>query len=199
MTREPMITSEESFAFDTEELRWPDVKSSWNAEDLLKQRGMFKFSKIKEKLDLTTADLTKVSRDAQKKGINTYEVYGFGKPKGSQYIVKMSVFREFIREYMRRKNHPTNMDLSKVKKIPKHINDANELIEMPGYYYLRDVCRFSPFKENEEVIKHSVRGHESQVFAKDKNGCWYDETKREFFINMELFVPWFFKSVWVRG
>ncbi|CAM2065948.1 hypothetical protein SCOR_11250 [Sulfidibacter corallicola] len=185
-------------SFDTEEMTWPDVEDSWTEEDLLVQTGMFKFSKIKDKLSLSTADLTKISRDALRNNINTYESYGFGKPKGSQYIVRMSLFRNFYSDYTSRKNLPTNIDLDQVQSIPTAIHNANSLIELDGYFYLKEVCAYSPFKESEEVIKNSVRSQENQEEAKNTNGCWYDETKREYFVDMQLFVPWFFGSVWVR-
>ena len=187
------------FSFDEEELHWPEIKDDWADSDILNQNGMFKFSKIKNKLSLNTSDLTKVSRDAQKEGLSTYQLYGFGKPKGSQYIVKMSKFRKFYEEYMKKKNTPTNVNLKEVKKIPGDITNANDLINLTGFYYFKDICRFSPFRENEDVVKHSTKDQESQEYAKNHNGCWYDETKREFFINMELFIPWFFKSVWMRS
>ncbi|WP_207861163.1 hypothetical protein [Acanthopleuribacter pedis] len=178
---------------------WPEVEDSWTEEELLCRKGMFKFSKIKEKLNLTTADLTKISRDALKQNINTYETYGFGKPKGSQYIVRMSLFREFYSEFNQRKDLPTNIDLDQVQTVPKNIKNANLLLELRGYYYLKDICSFSPFRESEENIRNTIRAHEDQEQAKATLGCWYDAGKREFFVDMELFPNWFFSSVWVRN
>lgn len=191
--------AKQPFSFDPEEMVWPEVEDSWTEEELLRQKGMFKFSKIKEKLNLTTADLTKISRDALKQNINTYETYGFGKPKGSQYIVRMSLFRDFYNDFNQRKDLPTNIDLDQVQTIPDNINNANLLLELRGYFYLRDVCAFSPFRESEENIRNTIRTHEDQEQAKNQFGCWYDAGKREFFVDMQLFPNWFFSSVWVRN
>ncbi len=191
--------AKQPFSFEPEEMVWPEVEDSWTEEELLRQKGMFKFSKIKEKLNLTTADLTKISRDALKQNINTYETYGFGKPKGSQYIVRMSLFRDFYNDFNQRKDLPTNIDLDQVQTIPDNINNANLLLELRGYFYLKDVCAYSPFRESEENIRNTIRAHEDQEQAKNQFGCWYDAGKREFFVDMQLFPNWFFSSVWVRN
>ena len=197
MTQNFQELTKNSFSFDPEELVWPETEETWDADEILSQNGMFKFSKIKQQLNMTTSDLTKASKEAKKAGINSYEAYGFGKPKGSQYIVKMSKFRKFYEDYIKQKNIPTNIDLKQVQSVPKTVADANDLMNLNGYFYLKEVCHFSPFRENEDVVKHTTKNQENQEYAKNVNGCWYDETKREYFINMELFVPWFFKSVWV--
>lgn len=191
--------AKQPFSFEPEEMVWPEVEDSWTEEELLRQKGMFKFSKIKEKLNLTTADLTKISRDALKQNINTYETYGFGKPKGSQYIVRMSLFRDFYNDFNQRKDLPTNIDLDQVQTIPDNIKNANLLLELRGYFFLKDVCAYSPFRESEENIRNTIRAHEDQEQAKNQFGCWYDAGKREFFVDMQLFPNWFFSSVWVRN
>lgn len=191
-------SSKSSPSFDSEELTWPEPDEIHTEDELLQTDGMFKFSKIKDLLQLSTADLTKITQGARKDGISTYQEFGFGKPKGSQYIVRMSRFRDFYRDYMAEREEHTVVEDGHICSIPANVVNANQLIEMEGLFYLREVCNFSPFKENEEVIKRSTREENDQEKARERNGCWHDKTKREYFVDMQLFVPWFFKKVWIN-
>ena len=198
MTHKKKKNPRRKSAFDNEELIWPRVENSWDEGKLISQTGMFKFSKVKNLLKLTTADLTKISQTAYRQGVVTYEVYGFGKPKGSQYVIRMSRFREFYTNYLLEKEGAGLTDPVQIRAVPAGVENANQLIVLRGMYLLKDICRFSPFRENEEVVKRMVKDERDPEQAKQTNGCWYDRAQREYFVDMQLFVSWFFKRVWVQ-
>ena len=190
-------STDPKFNFDAEELHWPEVKPHWDLDQVLEQDGMFKFSKVKDLLGMESIDLTKLSRIAEGKGLNTYEVYGFGKPYGSQYILKMSRFRETYDLLRKDKALPTNVRMGDVQGIPSRVKNANQLIKLRGIFRFSAVCLWSPFSESEIAIKKLVRNTTDQERAMRDKGCWYDSTKREFFVDMEPFINWFFEDVWM--
>ncbi|CAM2006771.1 hypothetical protein [Acanthopleuribacter pedis] len=187
------------FEFDHEEMHWPNVEDDHTPQDILNTDGMYKFSKIKDILGMTTMELTKLSKVAEQKGLDTYEHYGFFKPRGSQYVLKMSKFRETFTKISQFKSIPTNIDPRDLKVIPEGVTDANNILKLKGFFRLNDVCQYSPFKENAEVIKNLVRKEKNQERAMQDNGCWYDSTKREYFVHMDSFGSWFFQEVWMKG
>ena len=187
------------FEFDREEMHWPNVDNDVSPQEILNQDGMYKFSKIKDILGMTTMELTKLSKLAEQQGLDTYEHYGFFKPRGSQYVLKMSKFRKTFSRISEFKSIPTNIDPRQLKTIPENMTDANSILKLKGYFRLNDICQYSPFKENSEVIKNLVRKEKCQESAMAENGCWYDSTKREYFVKMENFGGWFFQEVWMKG
>lgn len=194
----PILANTVKFNFDPEELFWPEVGDATDPEQVLETDGMYKFSKVKKLLGIESIELTKLSRVAQGRGVNTYEEYGFGKPHGSQYVLKMSRFRKTYNLIKKGKDLPTNVNLSVIQPIPKRVKNANQLLKLRGFFRFSAVCRFHPFNEVEVAIKKMTRKEGDQTEAMKNNGCWYDETKREFFVDMKTFGDWFFREIWMR-
>lgn len=184
--------------FDEEELIWPEINPEWSKKELLAQYGMFKFSKISHILELETMPLTKLKARCKKEGVHCYRTYGFVKPYGSQYVVRMSVFRHTYKKLVTEFVKLNELSQITICKIPKHIKDANQLIELEGCFRLVEICQFSPFKEHYEVLKNLIRRTESPREAMLSLGAWFDRSKREYFVQMEVFHKWFLQSIWMH-
>jgi hypothetical protein len=184
--------------FEDEELHWPPVQEDWNVETLLKQKGMFKFAKIKGILNLKTIELTRLSKRCKNEAIDCYKTYGFAKPRGSQYVVRMSVFRKTYRQLESDRFIVTRLKETAIQNVPGEVEDANQLISLTGCFRLGEVCHFSPFREHYEVIKTHIRRAGDQEQAMNHMGAWYDKSRREYFVRMEVFHKWFLESMWVN-
>lgn len=182
--------------FEDEELIWPEIKPDWDAATLLSQRGMFKFAKIKKILNMSTIELTKLKKKCRAEGTDCYRTYGFAKPHGSQYIVRMSIFRDTFKSLAIDKVKITRLREVDILNVPQGIQNANQLTDLEGCYRFSEICRFSPFKEHCEVIKTHIRRATDQEQAMDQMGAWYDRTRREYFVKMEVFHLWFLNTVW---
>lgn len=184
--------------FEDEELVWPDINPDWDVKTLLSQYGMFKFSKIKKILKLETIELTKLNKRCKGEGVNCYRAYGFAKPRGSQYVVRMSVFRHTYEKLVTDRVNITKLKQVTILDIPEHIKNANQLVELEGCFRFGDICQFSPFKEHNEVIKNHIRRVGSQQESMEELGAWFDRSRREYFVRMEIFHKWFLQSIWMH-
>jgi len=159
--------------FAPDEMKLKTVSSSWSAEELLAQDGVFFLKDIVGKIELNSTPVKKAARAIAASGGCAYQVMGVRKV-WNHWAVRMKVFRDYYEAHLK----PT------VRRIEPGWN-GNHLLKQKGIFLLADVCRFLPF--NSHQLRYQAKKHPNPRKA---YGMWKDKKIGSFVVDMEPFAAW---------
>jgi len=169
--------------FESDEMKFVEVKSDWDIDFLLRQEGIFYLKDVCKILDVAPHRIHKRRLDLLQQGKDPWLVMGVRKIF-FHWCVRMTVFSLYCREQIMP---------SRVAKIPRDW-DGNDLIaEGEGIFSLNDVCRIIP------MTTHQIR-HQAKKLKNPKAtmGVWKDPIHKSYLVDVAVFGPWV-KRLWKSG
>lgn len=178
----------ELFASD-EALR--EVDPDWSVEEMLAQQGMFRFSKVVEKLDLDPHKFRRFIHSFEDEKALYQE---WGVTKAGQFRVRMAVFKDRVplakqRFQKKPKRPPVNYDPSmpsQYQTLPEELS-REQFFLLEGIYRLNDVMARGLLPYEIREIQRFI-DNDGDRLPYEVCGCW--KSKKFLLLRFEKFIVW---------
>jgi len=168
---------EPTYFFD-DELSLEKPEPGITAERLLRREAIFFLKDLVKPLGLDRLEIKRQVAKLEAEGKSAWETMGVRKV-WDRWLVRMKVFAPYYRRHLIKDWRPIPSDW-----------DGNRLLNERGVFKLAEVARKLPV--NCEQLRHQAK---VLAGARTVLGIWKDPVSGQFFVDMDIFSPWF-RNLW---
>lgn len=143
-----------------------EIDPEWTEEDLLSQDGVFSFSKVIDVLGLDKKKIREFAKSQDEAGVDIYVKYGLKKMEGSQWRIRMKIFRKAVVEFKRK------FWYERQEKDIQRVHDGifrEAFFNLKGKFKLKEVVETGYLPYDMREVTSFLKKEE---ISREESGCW---------------------------
>ncbi len=143
-----------------------EIDPHWTEEDLLSQDGVFSFSKVIDVLGLDKKKIREFAKSQEEAGVDIYGKYGLKKMEGSQWRIRMKIFREAVDEFKQKFWYEGQE--KDIQRVPDGVT-RQDFFNLRGKFKLKEVVETGYLPYDMREVTSFLKKEE---ISREKSGCW---------------------------